>query len=197
MATASRIQDRRAEQALQIAQGEIDRVRSIVERGTYTNDDLPTAVDIPGGEFRDVAPPSPSNVSSQLKSPDPTCNTYDGRPVSRDTLLQVDVTGRDADGSCKSDFLVQTFRTRGPGETATPAKTTAFRMGVRVYVDTALLRNSGSLATPVEQASLTFTTGLGGQTRKPLSVLSSTIVRNDQSTSLQDYKDLCESPSGC
>ena len=46
VATASRIQSRRAEQANAIAQAEIDRIRTVVERGSkYTAEELPASGD--------------------------------------------------------------------------------------------------------------------------------------------------------
>jgi prepilin-type N-terminal cleavage/methylation domain-containing protein len=188
MATASRIQDRRAEQALQLAQAEIDRVRATVERGTYTDDDIPDQV-----TQRLEAVPAPTTISRQLKSSVSRCNTYDGSKIPSNTLLQVDVTG-----DCESDFLVQSFRSDGPDSGSTTPYTTGFRMATRVYVDLSSLRNNlGGLQSPPKPASLSFTTGLGGQSKQPLSILYSTVVRNDTSNSLQDYRTVCPSTGGC
>ena len=43
LATAARVQTNRAEQAVQISQGEVDKVRVLVEQGAYDSADLPGA----------------------------------------------------------------------------------------------------------------------------------------------------------
>ncbi|MBD2035095.1 type II secretion system protein [Leptolyngbya sp. FACHB-321] len=186
--TATRVQSRKAEQALQVAQAEIDRVRAVVERGVYTAADLPEVV----GSISNV--PAPTSIAAGvLKSSTVGCNTYTGVTVAATALLPVST---DLDPSnlaaCQSQFLVQTFRTAGPP----PTGLSGFRLGVRVYSDNPLLRqNLGGLQTA--QASLRFVSGLGDQNRRPLAILYSTIVRNDTSNSLQDYSTVCSTPDGC
>ncbi|HEY9894400.1 MAG TPA: type II secretion system protein [Candidatus Sericytochromatia bacterium] len=190
--TATRVQSRKAEQALQVAQAEIDRVRAVVERGVYTTADLPAVV----GSINNV--PAPTSIASGvLKSANSSasCNTYTGVTVPVTALLPVNT---DLDPSnpaaCQSQFLVQTFRTAGTAGSSVP--TSGFRLGVRVYSDNPLLRqNLSGLQTA--QASLRFVSGLGDQNRRPLAILYSTIVRNDTSNSLQDYRTVCSTPNGC
>lgn len=188
--TATRVQSRRAEQALQVGQAEIDRIRAVVERGVYTLNDLPAVVT----SINNV--PAPTSVTAGvLKSSIASCNTYTGATVATTSLLPVNT---DLDPSnlaaCTSQFLVQTFRTDGTAGSAVPRS--GFRVGVRVYADIPLLRqNLGSLQT--EQASLKFVSGAGNQNLRPLAVLYSTIVRNDTSTSLQDYRAICPAAGGC
>lgn len=189
--TATRVQSRKAEQALQVAQGEIDRVRAVVERGVYKENDLPDKV----SSIANV--PAPTSVASGvLKSANSgsSCNTYTGAIVAATELLPVNT---DIDPTnpaiCQSQFLVQTFRTAGTKGSAVP--TTGFRMGVRVYSDNPLLRdNLGRLETT--QASLRFVSGLGNQNKRPLAILYATIVRNDTSNSLQDYRTVCPDKPG-
>ena len=84
MAAATRVQNRRAEQALQLAQGEVDRIRAMVIRGTtntensegnlasLTADELPALVTVEN--LKDH--PAPDTViQGKLKSPE--CNNYD------------------------------------------------------------------------------------------------------------------------
>lgn len=187
--TATRVQSRKAEQALQVAQAEIDRVRAVVERGVYTDADLPAIV------ANVSAVPAPTSIAGVLKSSTVACNTYTGVTVAATALLPVNT---DLDPSnlvaCQSQFLVQTFRTAGTPGSAVP--TSGFRLGVRVYSDNPLLRqNLNGLQTA--QASLRFVNGLGDQNRRPLAILYSTIVRNDTSNSLQDYRTVCSTPNGC
>ena len=190
--TATRVQSRKAEQALQVAQAEVDRVRAVVERGVYANADLPAVV----GSVNSV--PAPTTIAAGiLKSANSnaSCNTYTGATVASTSLLQVntDIDPTNA-ATCKSQFLVQTFRTAGTAGTSVP--TTGFRMGVRVYSDNPLLRqNLGGLQTG--QASLRMVSGLGNQNLRPLAILYSTVVRNDTSSSLQDYRLVCPAAGGC
>ncbi len=180
MSTAARVQQRRAQQALQLGQAEVDRVRTTVERGSYTTADLPTSV-----TTNLTAVPAPSTIAASLKSANPTCNTYMGTSLATNALLPVDTNG-----DCVSDFLVQTFRTTGPAGTSVPV--TGFRMGVRVYADIPQLRNGIGQLSPVP-ARLSFSSGLGVTIRQPLAVLQVTIVRSDTGTALQDYRAVCTS----
>lgn len=187
--TATRVQNRKAEQALQVAQAEVDRVRAVVERGVYTANDLPAEV----SSIKDV--PAPTSVENVLKSANSSssCNTYIGATVPATKLLPVntDIDPTNA-AACESQFLVQAFRTAGTPNAR--GITTGFRLGVRVYADIPLLhQNLGSLQT--EQASLKFTSGVGNQNLRPLAILYSTVVRNDTSNALQDYRTICPSPS--
>ncbi len=183
LVTAARVQQRRAQQSLQLAQAEIDRVRTTVERGVYTVDDLPTAA---GNNLNAV--PAATGVASQLKSTNSSCNTYRGDRLDSTQFLPIDING-----DCQSDFLLQSVRTNGPTGTAVPV--TGFQMVARVYVDLPLVRqNIGQLNTT--PARLAFSTGIGTAAVQPLAVLQSTIARPDTSNALQNYRTLCEN-GGC
>lgn len=178
MVTAARVQQRRAQQSQQVAQAEMDRVRTTVERGVFTVDDLPVAVNSALNTI-----PAPTSVHGQLKSTTQSCNAYTGDRLDSAVLLPVDVNG-----DCQSDFLLQSFRTTGPAGTSVPVS--GFRMMVRVYADIPQLRsNLGQLS--VTPASLSFSSGVSGTARQPLTVLQSTIVRPDTGTSLRDYSTVC------
>ncbi|MGJ3247534.1 MAG: type II secretion system protein [Elainellaceae cyanobacterium] len=182
LATATRIQNQRAEQALQIAQGEVDRVRSRVERGEHTPTNLPAAAGNPTS-LETVA--TPASVASALKSVSSTCSTYAGTQIPLNQALQIDV-----DGDCQPDFLMQVFRTRGtvsqreqvgrnrPGE---------FDLMVRVYAAIAQT-NLGNLDN--EPASLRFTSGEGNQRSRPLAVLATQITWSESDNSLFCYQEL-------
>ena len=83
LAVATRIQNRRAEQAMQIAQQQIERVRLIVDQGNYTNSDLPPAASIT----------DPDDINT-VGAPTAPCS-------SSCTATQA---------SREDDFLVQVFR---------------------------------------------------------------------------------------
>ncbi|MBD2462851.1 hypothetical protein H6G89_17565 [Oscillatoria sp. FACHB-1407] len=178
IATATRVQNRRAEQALQLAQGEIDRLRVLVSQGQNTPGRLPAAVGTA------TNPAAPSGLSNQLRSINSSCNTYNDEQIPATSALRVDV-----DGDCQFDFLMQVFRTDGSlpaseDPTNNPAalqRRTDFVVGVRVYSFLAQ-NNLGSLET--QQASLRLTSGQGSQRRRPLAVLYSRMNWSDQSFNL-------------
>ncbi len=185
MAAAARVQQRRAQQSLMVAQSEIDRVRVTVERGVYTATEIPAF-----GADNLSAVPAPTAIHGQMKSTANCSNPprYDGTSISATTLLPVDI-----DGDCKSDYLVQIFRTNGPTTNANPPQLMGFQVMVRVYANVAQ-QNLGQLRT--ERADLLMGTGSGGATRRPLAVLKTSVVRPDASTALQNYRNLC-TLNGC
>jgi type II secretory pathway pseudopilin PulG len=217
-ATATRVQNRRAEQALQIAQGEIDRVRTLVERGVSTASlsQLPPAAgeNIRGNPSPVNAPTVDSNIVTSSRSlcarePAPAA-TPSSRPTSPTAYIKVDTdTQLDTLNNCEPEFLLQTFRSTGldidgktqaeylasrPSGSTVPFLPVAFVMGVRVYSNVS--RVEGSLSTAsVEQASLQGTTGLGQQRFRPLAVLYTTIVPSNTSKNLDIYRKLCPGSS--
>jgi hypothetical protein len=70
-------------------------------------------------------------------------------------------------------------------------------MGVRVYAFAASQNlDNGQLQT--QPASLRLTSGLGGQTTRPLAVQYSTIVRSNSGDGVDLYRQLCpQRPSSC
>jgi prepilin-type N-terminal cleavage/methylation domain-containing protein len=201
-ATATRVQNRRAEQAQAIAQGEVDRVRTLIERGDYVTEQLPPEAT---GNIRINRPPAPTTSTGKLRAQSPTCNQEAGsQPVptltqfvpvnTKGTNTKDPVTSID---QCTPDFLIQTFRSKGEwGEQDLTLRGTkppdGFVIGVRVYSAVGLTPG-GALTEPLqpEQASLRATSGLGNQRNFPLSVLYSVVVRNNSNRSLEIYNRLC------
>ncbi|MFB2881916.1 prepilin-type N-terminal cleavage/methylation domain-containing protein [Floridanema aerugineum] len=173
LTVASRIQNRRAEQALQLAQGEIDKVRRTVERGVYndTTEFLPPQGGAPNNNVQQEPAPS-----SEVTIPTDSRQQF---PNAASQALAVDVNG-----DRQPDFLVQTYRTSGVRDTN--SRLMAFGMGVRVYAYTAR-QNFGRLET--RAAALSMTTGLGQQQRRPLAVMYTNVVRSDTGISLQCYRE--------
>jgi prepilin-type N-terminal cleavage/methylation domain-containing protein len=199
-ATATRVQNRRAEQALQLAQGEIDRVRVAVERKAVTPTQLPQVIN-PALIKPDA--PAPTTVISEnvkLRSAVPGCNKDDGNPGGVNEVILVD-TDPEAPGSktpCAPEFMIQTFRGAGRPFENVLTGPDAFVMGVRVYSITA--RNNVTAGTAQKgEGTLRGSTGLGTQQIKPLATLYSTIVRSNKSDSLDIYRQLCNSvgQQGC
>lgn len=210
-AVASRVQTQRAEQALKLAQGEIDRVRVLSERnqtGTaeFTGNLLPPRVDgATEAEVRDRASnkfPAPETAKAGTKVMSKRICGTNG--ADSDDGRFADVIGKfvrvDVDGDCRTDFLVQSFRSQGLDQSgnaftgATGQTLSAFVMGVRVYssvAEPALTSKKGK----TEPARLQGTNGLGNQLDRPLAVLYSTIVRSSDSQNLDLYRKLCPAAS--
>ncbi|MBW4541497.1 MAG: type II secretion system GspH family protein [Myxacorys chilensis ATA2-1-KO14] len=194
-ATGSRVQTRRAEQALQLAQGEIDRVRALVERDKFDLTNLPPDAGTEEEVRAGIAAPN-SAQENKVVTANPSCSskTNVSIPDAQNKYIQVDVD-LDQNGNCDADFLVQTFRSRGldanGNAIAAGQKPAGFVMGVRVYSFVArenLNANKGEK----EQVSLKGTTGLGNQLQRPLAVLYSTIVPSNASTNMDLYRALCK-----
>lgn len=107
LAAATRVQNRRAEQAMHLAQGEVDRIRRLMENPP------PSAT---ADEFKKMLPQQTVGGTSQVDK------DSDGGDVNWNDY--------DLDGNGTSDFGVQTFRNEG---VAIGGKPVAFQMGVRVY----------------------------------------------------------------
>lgn len=189
-AVGSRVQTQRAEQALKLAQGEIDRVRTIIERGAADPPGLPPSVGATVNVRSNVAAP---NVAGTGVISTRVCTGTPGTipPGNTATFAQIDTNG-----DCVADYLLQTFRSQGLDQTgnaftgASGQVLSGFVMGVRVYSAVAqseLTAGRGG----TQPASLRGTNGLGNQRNRPLAVLYSTIVRSNESQNLELYRKLC------
>lgn len=172
-AVATRVQNQKTEQALQLAQGEIDKVRLIVEQGGDYGDRLIGINLLAATASVASAVPAPNVLVASTAS---TTSANQAREV-------------DIDGDGDNDFLIQLFRTQGielPPETigTTASTPVAFDVGVRVY-DARAAANISSLT--AESADLTFTSGEGDRGTQPLAVLYSQITQGDRTGSLCQY----------
>lgn len=173
LAVATQVQNRRAEQALQLAQGEVDRVRRTVERGDFADTELPP---VGGSQVRQEAAPGSAARLTQNQ-------LY---PASSGQGALVDVNG---DG--RDDFIIQTFRTPG---IELDGRRGAFGLGVRVY---AFTTNQGGFENPPQKAaSLSFTSAAGQQQRRPLAMIYTTVARSDNRNSLCKYRQLPTATGG-
>jgi type II secretory pathway pseudopilin PulG len=181
IATATRVQNRRAEQAMQLAQDEIDRINTLVQQGEHESRRLPAAEK---KNLRDINPPL--SLANQIKSTRqaacPSGSAFTGQQIPANQALRVDV-----DGDCEPEFFMQVFRTEGVPlkseltkrpENRRPAK---FDVGIRVY--SALAKdNFGRLER--EPAPLTPTNGQGKQASNPLVVVYKQIIWGEQADAL-------------
>ena len=199
LAAATRVQNRQAEQALQVAQGEVDRIRTLVSAGTH----LPTKIpkDVPAtytaNELQSFPPPT--RVNAKLDSP--SCATVTRFVPTQDQLETNEAVAVDVNGDCNPDYLMQSFRTKGlttRDETgvALQNRPSEFWVGVRVYSILAAsnypavqnpgsLTLSGNLQTPA--ASLQLTSGQGNQRTRPLAALYTRMTWTEDSASLCSY----------
>ena len=191
-ATGTRVQNRRAEQSLALAQGEIDRVRAEVERsGSTAVTDLPASAGATS-VFANYEGPAPTAAWSKMRSTNPSKNTAEvvtaggARFPAANRYIPVDT-----DGDGTADFLVQVFRDTGVCDnTPTPCGETdvprIFNMTVRVYA--AMAKDSTLAKLNNTKASLTGTTGTKQAKDRPLAVLSSQVARSVNSKALEQYQ---------
>ncbi|MGG6296271.1 type II secretion system protein [Leptolyngbya sp. AN02str] len=199
VSTGTRSQNRRAEQALQIAQGEIDRIRVQVANGLHEQRYLPATV-AAANFSRNVIPPT-GPLANVLKSVTPSCNTYNPNthtPSLRNNALAIDI-----DGDCQADFYMQVFRDAGviPAQEIntvtdpTRRRPSTFRLGVRVW--TRLVNgNWAAIPRPVDPASIQLTGGAGQQFTRPLAVINSRISWSDRDFSAEDLNNQIGASSG-
>mgnify|MGYP001791595090 CR=1 FL=1 len=167
VSVATRVQSQKTEQALELAQSEIDGVRVLFEQGEVTPALLPPVLT---GVTNDRAP----EVAGPIALTDTATR-----------IQQVDVNN---DGTL--DFVVQSFLVSKTGAADT------YEMGVRVYEHRAVADNSGG-ALATDEARIGMTGSEGERTEKPLSVVYTNVSRTEQSESLCnliDYTDTTGTP---
>lgn len=190
ISVATRVNSQKTEQALQIAQAEIDAVRGVVERGR-----------LEGAEVASVLPPSTPFTGAAIQERTvngrtftieypqailgPLGNSIVGVGSSYEDLdngfeaREIDTTG---DGT--ADFAVQAFRS--PGQLDTNGVPVNFSMGVRVYdIQAFETGETANLSTEQARAGVLATQGERG--RQPLAVLYTTISKADIANSYCDY----------
>lgn len=195
IASATRVQNRRAEQALGVAQKELDRIDALVRRSRHTPDVLPAVASIQSN-LEGVA--APTQTFSQLRSTNNSCgNAYTGGQIPVNNALLVDVNG-----DCTADFMMQVFRDRGSvsvaESTAPNPRPSEFTVGVRVYstvagrssATSAQVGLGGSLTgLETKQANLSMTSGETNQMKRPLSVVYIRYAWSDRDGSACAYLD--------
>ena len=189
LAVATRVQSQRAEQSLELAQSEIDRVRLLVER----RDDLG------GGATEADFPPLAAGFVDPANVPAPdafncTPIATQGFPISLDPGVDPCNLGPDEE----PDFVIQSFRL--PGFQTAAGVPTVFRMGVRVY-DFRAFRDGGGAGLSAERASLGLTSDEGDRARSPLAVLYTEIAAGEEGESFCEITEFLDPgasrPLGC
>lgn len=188
LAAATRLQNRRAEQASQIAQGEVDRIRTLVTLNQHERQVLPE-VTVAANLDAEAAPGGAIDQMQSIDSNCPGVTPYDGDPLPLGQALPIDI-----DGDCEEDFLMQVFRdetaiSESEDDRVDEGRPSRFSMMVRVYAASAG-ENFGDLET--ELASLRFTSGRGNQSQRPLAVVKSEMSWSDSDGSLFCYHGDCD-----
>lgn len=178
LALATRVQNQRAEQALQLAQQEIDAIKVVVERGGNYNTYLSAYPKLATGAAITAARAPNRTAAASLSATDERV------PKGVDT-------DDDPTDTIPAEFAVQVFRTEGREATidGVPNTPVAFRVGVRVYDNEALQRSLAENRTiSTARASLTMTRGEGQRSQRPLAILYADIIRSDRDASLCNYR---------
>ncbi|NEZ56430.1 hypothetical protein DXZ20_12250 [Leptolyngbyaceae cyanobacterium CCMR0081] len=188
LAVGARVQSQRTEQAFQIAQAEVDRIKVIVERGgAYTLNIAPTPAavvstadfetQVPGSDPPEYIMPPPATIADDYST------TSDS------------ARGIDFDNDGNDDYAVQIFRTAGVERSGRPV---AFDLGVRVYRANALAPGANL---GVEQARLSVSNSEGQAGSRPLANIYTSIIRSDGEESLCDYYEFIDNtasvPADC
>lgn len=167
---ATRLQSQRAEQAIQLAQGEVDQIRLMAERG---------------GNFSGALASYPITTAASVAATGaPTSAPTSNLGSTTNVAKQVNL------GNSNNKFAVQVFRSAGSTPTGSPVPI-AFDIGVRVYDFNAIQNHSGSLRT--DPAALSFTAGEGQRSTRPLAVIYTGIFQGDREGALCAYRQYLNS----
>lgn len=181
LSIATRVRAHRAQQAMQLAQGEIDRVRVLVEN---IGPGKTVLTSIEGSLPPDRGNLKPQNVPVTTPNPTKACHES-----LSDEWCYVHL-----DEDNQWDMAIQRFRTytqqgKDPEGKETGQNLAAFIFGVRVYTRASI--DAGNLATetPIETASLALSAATS-QSTLPLAASSVPIVKSDSASAFQTYNEL-------
>jgi prepilin-type N-terminal cleavage/methylation domain-containing protein len=183
ISVATRVQSQKAEQALELAQTEIDQVRLLMERSEAyddgTNSNLPASAPFTGTYTTDELV---ANVAG------PTYGAPVANPTTAFQTRAVELNGE--------RFAVQVYRTPGKFVGSVPV---TFNLGVRVYdYDAVVATGSGNL--DKDPAALRMVGTQGQRTARPLAVLYTTATASDGATLcnyIQHLSTTAQVPTGC
>lgn len=189
IAVGTRVQNQFADQALQVAQGEIDKIKTAVARGENYKDEV---------AFISTNARSIADFSDGTKAPAPENLNPAGDLENDDHLTDVTLAKRvDFDGDGTADLAVQVFRNYVDfiDRTTPPPTVTelaAFDIGVRVYRAETLENFTAAQLSQndnLEPMKYGLTARVGGRSPNPLVVLTASVFKSDTGDSLCDYYD--------
>lgn len=203
LSVATRVQSQKAEQAMALGQAEIDRVRTLAERGQLLapNPSPPLTDSL----FRAVAeiPVAPNAVldtdpAAQAGAAAGLTNIVNRNGAALPNVANPTQTRQfDVNNDGTPDFAVQTFRTRGltSNDANGALVPVAFALGVRVY-DYAAVANGTGGNLEREPISLGITGGAGQRARRPIAAFYTTVAVSERGDSLCDLLRYSQSTTG-
>lgn len=172
LSVATRVQSQKAEQALQLAQSEVDRIRASVERGEFD------------AVFADTAKNTLPYVPSTGDGTEAVDVTGPTTAVEADAFDQTtEARLIDIDNDDENDFAVQVYRTALTQNA--DSEDLRFEIGVRVYDTRAFADASGALATT--EASIGLTASEGERATQPLAVLYTDLLIAEQGQTICEF----------
>jgi prepilin-type N-terminal cleavage/methylation domain-containing protein len=187
LSVATRVQSQKAEQAMALGQAEIDRIRTLAERGQLL---APTTrPPLTDSFFRWITevPQAPNTVSDSTPTAHVGAATGLNSIVNRSgSALPTNPTQTrqfDVNGDGTPDFVVQAFRTRGLLDTDN--QPVAFAVGVRVY-DYNAVANGTVSNLETDPISLGITGGAGQRAQRPITAFYTTVSVSERGDSLCD-----------
>lgn len=180
LGVATRVQARRAEEASNIANQQIEQIQLLLDRGEYNNSDLPPQLASINDTIQQLSNPStiPNSFCNSCKNFTEVSNA--------NQLFKVQPKKLNSNQFSSDEYyLVQVFRSPGVPSGQDPVNT--FNVSVRVYYKSAesQVNNLG-----IDKAPLTLTTADGQAQTLPLAVLNVQLSRSDRDGSLNDYRNL-------
>lgn len=180
ISVATRVQSQKAEQAIEVAQAEIDAVRITLERGNYDAASVPQSV----AALVDTSYLATTNSVQGYVGP--AYGVLNDASTPYDALPTDEARAVDVDGDGTSDFGVQVFRT--PGQDDSDGNPIAFSMGVRVYDVRAInaqAAGTGNLVIDEARIGATGTEGQRGE--RPLATVYTVLAKGDLEESYCRY----------
>jgi len=183
LGVATRVQARRAEEASNIANQQIEQIQLLLDRGAYDNSDLPPQLAGINDTIQQLSDPStiPNSFCNSCKNFTEVSNANQLFKVQPKKLNSNEFNSDEY-------YLVQVFRS--PGVSAVinqQSRVVTFNVSARVYFRSAesQINNLG-----IDKAPLTLTTADGQARTLPLAVLNVQLSRSDRDGSLNDYRNL-------
>lgn len=191
LAMASRVRSYRAQQAMKLAQSEVDRVRLIMEA------EAPADVDNWINQLpADAGDDDPQTVAAPgVTDPQIDCWADTDNPVAaanQTCLVDLDRDNDDSDpnNDLDDDFAIQTYRTVSfcHNNKSNDPVPVAFMLGVRVYTRAAL-KNNSQLS---EEAGSLALSAVSTASASPLTTLYTKVVKSDLEKSAIAYQALSQ-----
>lgn len=164
LALAMRLHYQKSEQGMLLAQAEVERVRALLNSGSYQDSHLPPIVNSHSFVGAVPAPTVPLTPAS-------TINLYNSHTQVRSEYIN--------QGSSVPDFYIQTFRSN---RSVVTDDIIGFHMGVRVY-SSEISTNTDGLSPDRDS----LTSGLFSRNSHPVAVIYTELVRGDTEGSRDAY----------